>query len=204
MPGLSPFILMLIPDTKAKIMNNSHASSAPDGHLEPLLTAEQIAARVRALGAQISQDYAGRSVLLVGILKGAAIFLSDLARALTVDATFDFMAVSSYGRGQHSSGVVRLIKDLDESMEGRDVMIVEDILDTGLTLSYLRTLLAERQPASLKIAVLLDKPSRRKVAIEADYTGFVIADEFVVGYGLDCDEHYRNLPDLCILRPSPA
>lgn len=156
------------------------------------------------MGARISQDYAGRSVLLIGILKGAAIFLADLARALRVDATFDFMAVSSYGRGQHSSGVVRLIKDLDESIEGRDVIIVEDILDTGLTLSYLRTLLQERHPRSVRIAVLLDKPSRRQVAIEADYTGFVIDDEFVVGYGLDCAEHYRSLPDLCILRPAPG
>lgn len=178
------------------------ASQRPqDGRLEPFLTPEQIAARVREMGARISQDYAGRNVLLVGILKGAAIFLSDLARALTVDATFDFIAVSSYGRGRQSSGAVRLIKDLDESIEGRDVMIVEDILDTGLTLSYLRTLLGGRQPGSLKIAVLLDKPSRRRVAIEADYIGFAIEDEFVVGYGLDCAEHYRNLPGLCILRP---
>ncbi len=172
-----------------------------DGRLEPFLTAEQIAVRVREMGARISEDYAGRSVLLVGILKGAAIFLSDLARALTVDATFDFIAVSSYGRGRQSSGVVRLIKDLDESVEGRDIIIVEDILDTGLTLSYLRSLLGDRQPGSLKIAVLLDKPSRRRVAIEADYTGFVIGDEFVVGYGMDCAEHYRNLPGLFILRP---
>ena len=176
----------------------------PQGWLEPFLSAEQIAARVQEMGARISQDYAGRNVLLIGILKGAAIFLSDLARALAVDASFDFIAVSSYGRGQQSSGVVRLIKDLDESIEGRDIIIVEDILDTGLTLSYLRTLLEDRQPASLKIAVLLDKPSRRKVAIEADYTGFVIDDEFVVGYGLDCAEHYRNLPDLCILRQPPG
>lgn len=183
------------------------ASSSPAGRcaeagrLEPFLSAQEIAGRVRELGERISQDYAGRNVLLIGILKGAAIFLADLARTLRVDASFDFMAVSSYGRGQHSSGVVRLIKDLDESIEGRDVIIVEDILDTGLTLSYLRTLLEDRKPRSLRIAVLLDKPSRRQVSIEADYTGFVIDDEFVVGYGLDYAEHYRNLPDLCILRP---
>lgn len=178
----------------------SMAGVASDCHLDLLLSAEQIATRVREMGARISQDYAGRSLLLIGILKGAAIFLSDLARAVAVDASFDFMAVSSYGRGKNSSGVVRLIKDLEESIEGRDVIIVEDILDTGLTLSYLRALLQERRPRSLRIAVLLDKPSRRQVAIEADYTGFVIADQFVVGYGLDCAEHYRNLPDLCVLK----
>lgn len=172
--------------------------------LEPLLSADRIAERVREMGAQISRDYAGRSVLLIGILKGAAIFLADLARALTVDATFDFMAVSSYGRGRNSSGAVRLIKDLDESIEGRDVIVVEDILDTGLTLAYLRAQLLERRPKSLRIAVLLDKPSRRQVQLEADYTGFVIDDQFVVGYGLDCAEHYRSLPDLCILRGGPG
>jgi len=181
-------------------MKSSAASPfGPQAPLQPLLSREQIAGRVRELGEQISRDYAGESVLLIGILKGAAIFLSDLARALSVDATFDFMAVSSYGRGHKSSGLVRLIKDLDESIEGCNVIVVEDILDTGLTLSYLRALLLERRPRNLRIAVLLDKPSRRLTPLEADYIGFSIDDQFVVGYGLDYAEHYRNLPDICIL-----
>lgn len=172
--------------------------------LEVLLTREQIAARVREMGEQIARDYAGQSILLIGILKGAAIFLSDLARAIAVDTTFDFMAVTSYGGGRTSSGVVRLIKDLDESIEDRHVIVVEDILDTGYTLTYLRALLLERNPRSLRIAVLLDKPSRRLASLQADYMGFAIPDEFVIGYGLDYAEHYRNLPDVCVLRQPPA
>lgn len=148
------------------------------------------------MGVELSHDYADRSVLLVGVLKGAAIFLADLARAITVHCTFDFMSISSYGAVSSSSGTVRLIKDLDSPIEGRHVILVEDILDTGTTLLYLKNLLLARIPASLKIATLLDKPARRRDAIQADYVGFSVPDRFVVGYGLDYGEHYRNLPDI--------
>lgn len=148
------------------------------------------------MGVELSHDYADRSVLLVGVLKGAAIFLADLARAITVHCTFDFVSISSYGAISSSSGTVRLIKDLDSPIEGRHVILVEDILDTGTTLLYLKNLLLARIPASLKIATLLDKPARRREAIQADYVGFSVPDRFVVGYGLDYGEHYRNLPDI--------
>lgn len=153
------------------------------------------------MAAQISNDFRGQSVLLLGVLKGATIFLSDLARQLTVDATFDFLAVSSYGKGTKSSGEVRLTKDLDESLQGRNVILVEDILDTGLTLNYLKNMVSARQPRSLRIAALLDKPSRRIQPVQADYLGFTIEDVFVVGYGMDYAERYRNLRDICILPP---
>lgn len=153
------------------------------------------------MAAQISNDFRGQSVLLLGVLKGATIFLSDLARQLTVDATFDFLAVSSYGKGTKSSGEVRLTKDLDESLQGRNVILVEDILDTGLTLNYLKNMVSARQPRSLRIAALLDKPSRRIQPVQADYLGFTIEDVFVVGYGMDYAERYRNLRDICILSP---
>lgn len=153
------------------------------------------------MAAQISNDFRGQSVLLLGVLKGATIFLSDLARQLTVDATFDFLAVSSYGKGTKSSGEVRLTKDLDESLQGRNVILVEDILDTGLTLNYLKNIVSARQPRSLRIAALLDKPSRRIQPVQADYLGFTIEDVFVVGYGMDYAERYRNLRDICILPP---
>jgi len=177
--------------------------------LKVLITREQIAQRVAAMGADINRDYAGQSVILLGVLKGAAIFLSDLARQLKVDATFDFIGVSSYGNrpspaqelksGWDSTGEVRLTKDMDQSMIGKNVILVEDILDTGLTMTYLKKLLMARQPKSFRIAALLDKPSRRKQPIQADYVGFSIPDEFVVGYGLDYAEKYRNLPDICVV-----
>jgi hypoxanthine phosphoribosyltransferase len=177
--------------------------------LKVLITRAQIAQRVAEMGTEINRDYAGQSVILLGVLKGAAIFLSDLSRQLTIDATFDFIGVSSYGNrpspaqelksGWDSTGEVRLTKDMDQSMIGKNVVLVEDILDTGLTLTYLKKMLMARQPKSLKIAALLDKPSRRKQPITADYVGFSIPDEFVVGYGLDYAEKYRNLPDICVV-----
>lgn len=168
----------------------------PAAGMDILFSQSQIADRVRALGQQISADYAGQTIVLIGVLKGAAIFLSDLARAITVDATFDFVAVSSYGRARVSSGAVKLIKDIDNPIEGKHVILVEDILDTGLTLSYLRGLMLQHKPASLKIATCLDKPDRRLVPIEADYVGFKIPDQFVIGYGMDFAERYRNVDDI--------
>ncbi len=161
-----------------------------------LYSKSQISERVQALGQKISADYAGQSIVLIGVLKGAAIFLSDLARAINVDATFDFVAVSSYGRARVSSGAVKLIKDIDNPIERKHVIIVEDILDTGLTLSYLRGLMLQHKPASLKIATCLDKPERRLVPIEADYVGFKIPNQFVIGYGMDYAERYRNVEDI--------
>jgi hypoxanthine phosphoribosyltransferase len=167
--------------------------------LKPLLTRDQIAIRVAELGQQITRDFAGESVILIGVLKGACLFLSDLARQIELDATFDFIAVSSYGAAKQSAGEVQLIKDVTAPMQNQNVILVEDILDTGLTLSFLKKLFAARQPRALRTAALLDKPSRRSVPVEGDYVGFKIPDEFVVGYGLDYAEHYRNLPDICIL-----
>jgi len=161
------------------------------------------------MGADITRDFAGQSIIFVGVLKGAAIFLSDLSRQVSLDATFDFIGVSSYGNrpspaqelksGWDSTGEVRLLKDVDQPMRGKNVIIVEDILDTGLTLTFLKKMFLAHQPKALKIAALLDKPSRRKQTIEADYVGFKIPDEFVVGYGLDYAERYRNLPNICVL-----
>jgi len=168
----------------------------PASQCEILFSEEQIRERVRAIGAQISQDYKGESIVLVGVLKGAAIFLADLARAIEIDNTFDFVAVTSYGKGQTSSGAVKLIKDLDTPIEGKHVIVVEDILDTGLTLSYLRKLMLQHKPASVKIATCLDKPERRLVPIEADYVCFSIPNRFVIGYGMDFAENYRNLVDI--------
>jgi hypoxanthine phosphoribosyltransferase len=164
--------------------------------MEVLFTQSEIAERVKAIGEQISADYAGEAIVLIGVLKGAAIFLSDLARAIHVNNTFDFVSVSSYGRARVSSGAVKLIKDIDNPIEGRHVILVEDILDTGLTLSYLRGLMLQHKPASLKIATCLDKPERRLVPIEADYVAFKIPNRFVIGYGMDFAENYRNLPDI--------
>ncbi len=172
--------------------------------MDILLSRDQLAARVRAIGRQISADYEGRSIILIGVLKGAAIFLSDLARSITVDATFDFVSVSSYGRARVSSGAVKLIKDIDNPIEGQHVIMVEDILDTGLTLSYLRDMMLQHKPASLKIATCLDKPERRLVPIDADYVGFPIPNQFVVGYGMDYAERYRNLEDIRIFPSSVA
>ena len=177
--------------------------------LKVLISREQIANRVAAMGADITRDFAGEAVIFVGVLKGAAIFLSDLARHVKLDSTFDFIGVSSYGNrpspreelksGWDSTGEVRLTKDVDQSMRDKNVILVEDILDTGLTLTYLKKLLLAHQPKALRIAALLDKPSRRKQPIQADYVGFSIPDEFVVGYGLDYAERYRNLPDICVI-----
>ena len=177
--------------------------------LKVLITRDQIAERVAAMGAEITRDYSGQSVIFVGVLKGAAIFLSDLARHVQLDATFDFIGVSSYGNrpspaqelssGWDSTGEVRLTKDVDQSMKGRNVILVEDILDTGLTLTYLKHILLAHKPKSLRIAALLDKPSRRKEPMQADYLGFTIEDLYVVGYGLDHAEKYRNLPDICVV-----
>ncbi len=167
-----------------------------------MISDEQIQARVRELGAQISADYEGKTVLLVAVLRGAAIFLADLSRAMTVPVELDFMAVSSYGSSTKSSGVVRILKDLDEQIEGRHVLVVEDILDTGLTLKYLLKNLASRKPASLEVVTLLNKEGKQRVPISCKYSGFSVPDEFVVGYGLDFAERYRNLPYIGVLRPS--
>ncbi len=167
-----------------------------------LITEEQLAAKVAEMGAQISKDYEGRKLIILGVLKGSVVFMSDLIRSITVPVEMDFMAVSSYGAGVKTSGVVKILKDLDRLIAGYDVLVVEDILDSGMTLSYLTELLRERDPASIRIATLLDKPDRRKVDIKPDYVGFTIPDEFVVGYGLDYAELYRNLPYVGILSPS--
>jgi hypoxanthine phosphoribosyltransferase len=169
--------------------------------LEVLYSRQQIADRVAEMGAQISRDLNGEKLVMIGVLKGAAFFLVDLSRAIQAEATFDFVAVSSYGKGQRSSGAVKMIKDLDQSIEGKNVLVVEDILDTGLTLAYLRKLFLQQHPKSLRIATLLDKPSRRLESIEADYVGFSIPNLFVIGYGMDFAERYRNLPDICLMPP---
>jgi hypoxanthine phosphoribosyltransferase len=177
--------------------------------LKVLITREKIAARVAVMGTKITRDFAGQSVIFVGVLKGAAIFLGDLARQVQLDATFDFIGVSSYGNrpspaqelkhGWDSTGEVRLTKDVDHSMKDRNIILVEDILDTGLTLTFLKQILLAHKPKCLRIAALLDKPSRRKQPMQADYLGFTIEDVFVVGYGLDYAEKYRNLPDICVI-----
>ncbi len=169
--------------------------------LEVLYTRQQIAERVAEMGAQITRDMNGEKLVMVGVLKGAAFFLADLSRTIQADATFDFVATSSYGKGQRTSGAVKLIKDLDASIEGKNVLLVEDILDTGLTLAYLRKLFLQQHPKTLRIATLLDKPSRRLEKIEADYVGFSIPNLFVIGYGMDYAERYRNLPDICLMTP---
>ena len=171
----------------------------PVDNLRVLITRERIAAKVAEMGQRISQDFAGEPVVLIGVLKGATIFLADLARQITLDVSFDFIAVASYGNAKQQSGEVKLVKDVDRSMEGRNIILVEDILDTGLTLTYINGMLRARQPKSLKIAALLDKVSWRTEPIHVDYVGFQIPDEFVVGYGLDFAERYRNLPDICVL-----
>ena len=166
-----------------------------------LLSEEQLQNRVRELGEQISADYADKTPVLASVLRGSYIFMADLSRAISRPCTIDFMSVSSYGRGTTSSGQVEIIKDLSDSIEGKDLLIVEDILDSGNTLSYLLKLLQARHPASIKLCTLLDKPSRRVKPIHTDYVGFEVPDEFVVGYGLDYDEKYRNLPYIGILKP---
>lgn len=167
--------------------------------LRVLLSSDDIQARIRELGAQIDSDYPRGPVYLVGILKGACFFLSDLARAMKTQARLEFVGISSYGRGKSTSGEVRLTKDLDVSVEGQDVIVVEDIVDSGVTLSYLMQVFKQRRPRSLRVATLLDKPERRQRPVQVDYVGFKIPDEFVVGFGLDYAEDYRNLKDICIL-----
>ncbi len=164
-----------------------------------LFSREQIAAKVAELGAGITRDYDGQKVVLVGVLKGAAIFLADLARQIDVTCTFDFVAVSSYRNSTQTSGAVQLIKDLDHTVENRNIILVEDILDSGTTLNFLRRHFEGHKPRSLRVAALLDKPARRRVEVSADYIGFPIEDHFVVGYGMDYAEHFRNLPDIRIL-----
>jgi hypoxanthine phosphoribosyltransferase len=168
--------------------------------LKVLIRRSAIQKRVRQVAHQITKDFKGERIHIVGVLKGACIFLSDLVRELSLDTSIDFIAVSSYGKGKQSSGQVRVLKDLDSSIQGLNVVVVEDILDTGLTLSYLLRVLQQRKPKALRVAALLDKPSRRIKDVKADYIGFKIPNEFVVGYGLDYAERYRNLKDVCILR----
>lgn len=168
-----------------------------------LITEEQLRERVRELGRQISQDYQGKELVLVAILKGASIFLADLVREITIPVSFDFVAISSYGADTRSSGVVRLLKDLDESIESKHVLVVEDIVDTGWTLrlSYIVENLRSRKAASVRVCTLLDKPSRRKVDVGIDYYGFIVEDKYVVGYGLDYNGKYRSLPFIGVLKP---
>ena len=168
---------------------------------EVLLDEATVQARVTELGAEISADYEGRDLLLVGVLKGAVFFMADLMRRLTVPCEIDFMAISSYGAATDSSGVVRILKDLDVNISGRDVLVVEDIIDSGLTLSYLLRNLESREPASLEICALLTKPDRREIDVPVRYTGFEIPNRFVIGYGLDFAERYRNLPYVAVLHP---
>ena len=174
-------------------------STATTPGLKILFPRQQIDKRVQEMAQEITRDFAGQSILFVGVLKGASIFLSDLARQVKLDATFDFISVASYGNGTRTSGEVRLNKDVDSSMADKNVIIVEDILDTGLTMGFLRKLFLAHNPRALKVAALLDKACRRIEPVAADYVGFTIPDEFVVGYGMDYAERYRNLPDICVL-----
>jgi hypoxanthine phosphoribosyltransferase len=183
---------------------NAKQNARHSAPMKILLRSAAIRKRVVEVAREITRDFRGERVHLIGVLKGACIFLSDLIREIDLDTSLDFMAVSSYGKGKESSGQVRLNKDLDSSIAGLNVILVEDILDTGLTLSYLYRILRQRRPKALKIAALLDKPSRRVKDIRADYVGFTIPNEFVVGYGLDCGERYRNLKDICVLSAPPG
>ena len=172
---------------------------AGDETVRPLLSSARIQRRIREMGRQIRRDFPGEPLHLIGVLKGAVLFLADLARSIPGTVSFDFIAVSSYGKDTHSSGQVRLTKDLDASIEGKTVLVVEDILDTGVTLQYLLRVFEQRKPKHLRVAVLLDKPERRIAPVRADYVGFTIPNEFVVGFGLDYAERYRNLPQVGIL-----
>ncbi len=167
-----------------------------------LISEEELADIVKNLGKRISEDYKDKDLLLVSVLKGSVIFMADIMRAITIPCNIDFMAVSSYGSGSKTSGVVKIIKDLDRSIEGKDLLIVEDILDSGRTLSYIREILMARNPASIRICTLFDKPDRREVDLYADYIGTKVPNEFIVGYGLDYDEYYRNLPYIGALKRS--
>jgi hypoxanthine phosphoribosyltransferase len=175
-----------------------------DPNLRVLISSDRIQTRIRELGEQISRDYPDGRLHLICILKGATFFMSDLARALKRDVFVDFMGISTYGKGKTSSGEVKVTKDLDISLEGADVLVVEDIVDSGVTLNYLLHVLEQRRPRSIRIVALLDKPERRLRPVDVSYVGFQIPDEFVVGYGLDYDEKYRNLDDICVLDGEPA
>ncbi|MFV0351670.1 MAG: hypoxanthine phosphoribosyltransferase [Oscillospiraceae bacterium] len=166
-----------------------------------MISAEAIEKRVLELGAEVCRDYKDKDLLMISVLKGSFMFMADLVRAIDIHVEVDFMAVSSYGSGTKSSGVVKILKDIDIELAGKDLLIVEDILDSGLTLSYLTEMLSGRNPASIRIMTLLDKPSRRQVDVVPDYRGFEVPDEFIVGYGLDYQEHYRNLPYIGVLKP---
>ncbi len=167
--------------------------------IDVMIDEETVEARIVEIAQQLSKEYEGKTIHIIGVLKGSVFFMCELAKHLTVPVTMDFMSVSSYGNDTKSSGVVKMIKDLDESIEGRDVVLIEDIMDSGRTLSYLINILKERKPASFKVVTLLDKPDRRVVELEPDITGFVIPDRFVVGYGLDCAQKYRNLPYIGVI-----
>jgi hypoxanthine phosphoribosyltransferase len=169
--------------------------------IEPYIPADKIDQRIQELGAQISAEYGDRPLVLIGILKGSFMFMADLVRYITCPVRLDFMGTKSYEKGTTTSGQVQLTKDLDKPIEGENVLLVEDIIDTGLTLNYLLHILAQRNPRSLKVVAFLDKPSRRKISVRGDYIGFEIEDKFVIGYGLDFEQRYRNLKDLCILVP---
>ena len=169
--------------------------------LKVLITEDELRAKVKELGAQITRDYEGKEPFFVGVLRGCYVFMADLVRNVDLSCTMDFMAVSSYGKGTTSTGAVKITRDLSEDIEGKDVIIVEDILDSGVTLSYLKTYLLNRKPSSIRIVTLLDKPERRTKAVTADYYGFSVPNEFVVGYGLDYAEKYRNLPYIGVLKP---
>ncbi len=168
---------------------------------EVLLTEQAIAEKVRELGERITKDYAGKELLVVGILKGSNVFMSDLIRQIQLPIKIDFMIVSSYGNATESTGVVKIIKDIEEGMKDKHILIVEDIIDSGLTLKYLTQVLATREPASVKLCTLIDKPARRKEAVDVDYIGYELPDAFIVGYGIDYAEHYRNLPYIAVLKP---
>ena len=167
--------------------------------IDVMIDEATVEARIAEIAQQLSKEYEGKTIHIIGVLKGSVFFMCELAKRLTVPVTMDFMSVSSYGNDTKSSGVVKMIKDLDESIEGRDVVLIEDIMDSGRTLSYLINILRERKPASFKVVTLLDKPDRRVVELEPDITGFVIPDRFVVGYGLDCAQKYRNLPYIGVI-----
>ena len=167
--------------------------------IDVMIDEATVEARIAEIAQQLSKEYEGKTIHIIGVLKGSVFFMCELAQRLTVQVTMDFMSVSSYGNDTKSSGVVKMIKDLDESIEGRDVVLIEDIMDSGRTLSYLINILKERKPASFKVVTLLDKPDRRVVELEPDITGFVIPDRFVVGYGLDCAQKYRNLPYIGVI-----
>lgn len=183
--------------------SKSFAGLRPGESVRVLISDSRVQTRLKQLAKEIRRDFPSEPLHLIGVLKGSVFFLTDLARQLGGEVSFDFLSVSSYGHGTDSTGEVKLIKDLDVSIEGKTVIVVEDILDTGLTLKYLLRFFEEKKPKHLRVVVLLDKVERRIADVRADYTGFVIPNEFVVGYGLDFDERYRNLPDVCVLQFAP-